>query len=154
MVNKEVVIILAEDDVGHASLIMRNLKRSGLTNQILHFKDGQEILDFLFKRGEGPHRENGTPYILLLDIRMPKVDGVEVLRQIKRDAELRKIPTIMVTTTDDPREVERCHSLNCSIYITKPVDYDQFIEAIRQLGLFLTVVEVPKIDGELEQVRS
>ena len=154
MVNKEVDIILAEDDEGHASLIMRNLTRSGLTNQILHFKDGQEILDFLFKRGEGPHRENGTPYILLLDIRMPKVDGVEVLRQIKRDAELRKIPTIMVTTTDDPREVERCHSLNCSIYITKPVDYDQFIEAIRQLGLFLTVVEVPKIDGELAQVRS
>ena len=148
MAEKEVVIILAENDAGHASLIMRNLNRAGIVNQILHFKDGRETLDFLFQRGEGPKHEKGTAYILLLDIRMPKVDGVEVLQQIKQDAELRKIPVIMITTTDDPREVERCHSLGCSNYIVKPVDYDKFIEAIRQLGLFLMVVEVPKIDGE------
>ena len=84
----------------------------------------------------------------MLDIRMPKVDGVEVLRQLKQDPELTKIPVTMITTTDDPREVEECHLLGCSNYITKPVDYNKFVEVIRQLGLFLLVVEVPKINGE------
>jgi len=145
--NKEVIVLLAEDDPGHASLIRRNLARAGLTNQIIHFKDGQEILDFLFQRSADSKREPHTSYLLLLDIRMPKVDGVEVLRQIKQDKELRKMPIIMITTTDDPREVEHCHSLGCSHYIVKPIDYDRFVEAIRQLGLFLTVVEIPTING-------
>lgn len=147
--NKEVVIVIAEDDEGHANLIMRNLKRVGVANTILHFKDGQETLDFLFRRGDGPHRQIGTPYLLLLDIRMPKVDGTEVLRQIKQDSELCKIPVVMITTTDDPREVENCHKLGCSNYVAKPVDYDQFVEAITRLGLFLMVVTMPKINGEL-----
>lgn len=147
MMDKEVVIILAEDDLGHASLIKKNLKRAGITNQILHFKDGQETLDFLFCRGEGAHRVDGTAYLLLLDIKMPKVDGIEVLRQIKENSELRKVPVIMLTTTNDPQEVDRCHKLGCSTYITKPIDYEKFVEAIRNLGLFLMVVEVPKING-------
>jgi CheY-like chemotaxis protein len=142
----EVVIIIAEDDEGHAALIRKNLKRAGILNEILHFKDGQEILDYLFRRGEGPHWKSGTPIVVLLDIRMPKVDGVEVLRQIKQHNELRKIPVIMVTTTDDPREVERCHAIGCSNYVTKPVDYDKFVKAIRQLGLFLAVVQVPRLN--------
>ena len=100
-------------------------------------------------KGEGPHRLPETPYILLLDIRMPKTDGVEVLRQVKEDENLRKIPVIMVTTTDDPREIDRCHALGCSNYITKPIDSEQFMRAIHQLGLFLMVVEVPRINGEI-----
>jgi CheY-like chemotaxis protein len=147
---KKVVIIIAEDDEGHAALIRKNLKRAGILNEILHFKDGQETLDYLFKRGEGPHWKTGTAIMLLLDIRMPKVDGEGVLRQIKHDKELRKIPVIMVTTTDDPREVEKCHAIGCSHYVTKPVDYDKFVKAIRQLGLFLAVVQVPKINGSLK----
>ncbi len=146
MMTNDVTIIIAEDDEGHAALIKKNLKRAGIVNQILHFKDGQETLDFLFKRGDGPHLEHGTSIILLLDIRMPKVDGVEVLRQMKQDSELRKIPVIMVTTTDDPREVEKCHEIGCSNYVTKPVDYDKFVTAIHQLGLFLMVVQVPAIN--------
>jgi CheY-like chemotaxis protein len=118
---------------------------------MLHFKDGQETLDFLFQRGEGPHRVTGSGYLLLLDIRMPKVDGTEVLRQLKRDAELCKIPVTMITTTDDPWEVESCHTLGCSHYITKPTDYDKFSETIRQLALFLQAVEVPRINGELKR---
>jgi CheY-like chemotaxis protein len=145
----EVVIIIAEDDEGHAALIKKNLKRAGIVNTILHFKDGQETLDYLFKRGAGPHWKKGTPLVLLLDIRMPKIDGVEVLRQIKQHLELRKIPVIMITTTDDPLEVERCHAIGCSNYVTKPVDYEKFVAAIRQLGLFLMVVQVPKINGAL-----
>lgn len=146
---KEVVIIIAEDDEGHATLIKKNLKRSGIVNEIIHFSGGQETLDYLFQKGKGPKRKNGKPFMLLLDIRMPKVDGVEVLRQVKNDPELKKMPVIMITTTDDPREVEKCHALGCSNYVTKPIDYDKFVEAIRQLGLFLLVVEVPKINGEL-----
>ncbi|MEW5959515.1 MAG: response regulator [Chloroflexota bacterium] len=147
MMNREVVVLLAEDEPGHAALIKRNLARAGLANPIIHFTDGQATLDFLFRRSPGHNREAHIPYLLLLDIRMPKVDGLEVLRQLKQDKELRKIPVIMITTTDDPREVEHCHSLGCSNYIVKPIDYEKFIEAIRQLGLFLTVVEVPVING-------
>jgi len=154
MLKKEVVIIIAEDDEGHASLIRKNLVRAGIHNNMITFKDGDETLDFLFRRGEGPHREIVGHYLLLLDILMPRVDGIEVLRQMKADAELRKIPVIMITTTDDPREVEHCHSLGCSCYITKPVDYDRFVDSIRQLGLFLLVVEVPRIDGELQYEKA
>lgn len=142
---REVVILIAEDDAGHARLIEKNLTRAGLHNAIQRFPNGQTILDFLFRRGAGPHRENDTPYLILLDIRMPQVDGVEVLRQIKADPELRKIPTIMLTTTDDPREVERCHGIGCSSYMVKPVDYDKFAEAIKSLGLYISLVEVPEI---------
>ncbi len=145
---QEVVILIAEDDEGHAGLIRKNLTRAGIVNEVLHFRDGQEILDFLFKRGQGIKRESGRAYILLLDIRMPKLDGVEVLERVKSDSELRKMPVIMVTTTDDPREVSRCHALGCSSYITKPIEYEGFVNAIRQLGLFLSVVQVPTVNGD------
>ena len=136
-------IVLAEDDDGHANLIHRNLERAGLTNGFIRVRDGQEALDLL--RGEGEHagREIRGDYLLLLDINMPRVDGVEVLRQVKADPRLATTPVIMLTTTDDPREVERCYKLGCNVYITKPVAYEQFVEAIRQLGLFLQVVKVP-----------
>ena len=148
MMNKGVTILIAEDDEGHAALIKKNLNRAGINNPIIHFMDGQETLNFIFSRGPGPHRQPNTPYLLLLDIRMPKVDGFEVLQQIKEDNELRKMPVIMVTTTDEPHEIERCHLLGCNSYITKPVDYDNFVTAIRQLGLFLLVVQVPEINGK------
>jgi len=145
---KEVIILIAEDDEGHATLIRKNLKRAGIHNRIVHLKDGQETLDYLFQKDNQKGRENGTPILLLLDIKMPRVDGIEVLRKVKADPELRKIPVVIITTTDDPREVERCHALGCSTYITKPIDYDKFVHAIRQLGLFLLVVEIPEIDGK------
>ena len=143
--NRDVVLLIADDDTGHARLIEKNLRRAGLSNPILRFEDGQQILDFLFQRGDGQKRLADTPYLLLLDIRMPKVDGVEVLRQLKADAELRKISVSMLTTTDDPREVERCHDLGCNNYIVKPVDYEKFSEAMNKLGLFISLVQVPEI---------
>ncbi len=146
--HKDMVILVAEDDEGHAGLIKKNLARAGIVNELLHFKDGQEILDFLFRQGDGPHRQPGIAYVLLLDVRMPKVNGVQVLQQVKADPELRKMPVIMITTTDDPREVEHCHTLGCSNYITKPIEYENFVTAIRQLGLFLLVVQIPKIYGD------
>ena len=144
---KEVVILIADDDAGHARLIEKNLLRGGLHNSVLRFEDGPDILDFLFLRG-GRKRETDTPYLLLLDIRMPKVDGIEVLRQVKADPELRRLPVSMLTTTDDPREVARCHELGCSNYLVKPVDYEKFSEAIKQLGLFISLVQVPEINGK------
>ncbi len=141
------VIIITEDDDGHALLINKNLKRSGIGNEIIHFKNGKEVLDFLFQRGDGQHRKKGVPYLMLLDINMPEIDGIEVLKQIKQDDELKKIPTIMVTTTDNPIEVEKCYELGCNVYITKPVDYDKFIDAIKRLGLFIMVVEVPRMSS-------
>ncbi len=145
--DREVVIAIAEDDTGHVSLIKKNLRRSSISNKFVHFRDGKETLDFFFRTGDGPYRTENTPYLLLLDIRMPKVDGIEVLKKLKTDDELRKMPVIMITTTDDPLEVERCHGLGCSSYIVKPVEYDEFIDCIRQLGMFLKVIQIPEIDG-------
>lgn len=140
-------IVLAEDDDGHANLIHRNLERAGLTNGFVRVRDGQEVLELI--RGEGAFvgRAIRGDFLLLLDINMPRVDGVEVLRQVKADPNLATIPVIMLTTTDDPREVERCYKLGCNVYITKPVAYDKFVEAIRQLGLFLQVVKIPPNGG-------
>jgi len=143
---KELTIILAEDDEGHATLIKRNLKRSGLLNEIIHFKDGEETLNYLNKAKKKDENEESFPSLLLLDIKMPKIDGIEVLRQVKQDAVLKKMPVIMITTTDDPREINKCHDLGCSNYIAKPIDYDKFVDAIRKLGLFLLIVELPQIE--------
>ena len=146
--NKNVVIIIAEDDEGHASLIIRNLKRTGITNEIIWFKDGQEVLDFLFQKGGGPFLQKGKSYLVQLDIRMPKVDGIEVLRQIKNHKELRKLPVVMVTTTDNPAEINKCYKLGCNSYFTKPVDYNKFISVIKQLALFWSLAKFPEIQEE------
>ena len=143
---QEVTILVAEDDPGHALLITRNLQRAGIRNLIVHFKDGQEVLDFLFGVSGERRIETGKAYLLLLDIRMPKVDGIEVLREIKRNQQLCSMPVIMVTTTDDPHEIEHCHRLGCSNYVTKPIDYEKFVETIKKLGLFLMVVQLPTIN--------
>jgi CheY-like chemotaxis protein len=144
---EEVVILIAEDDAGHFALIKKNLWRSCIANEIFQFKDGQEILDFLLCEGDGSTRKPNTKYILLLDIRMPKIDGREVLRRMKDDPELRKIPVIMLTTTDEEAEVENCYDLGCSFYIVKPSDYNKFMEAVGNLGSFLSLhgVSVPAI---------
>jgi CheY-like chemotaxis protein len=145
MATEPLTIVLAEDDDGHATLIQRNLERAGLANRFQRLTDGQAALDYI--RGQGAYagqRPIGDGILLLLDIKMPKVDGVEVLRQLKADPRTSALPIIMLTTTDDPREVQRCYELGCSVYITKPVDYPAFIEAIKRLGLFLQVVQVPR----------
>ena len=142
--NEIPTILITDDDDGHAFLIEDNLRRSGVNAPFLRFSDGQEVLDFLFGRTKEPHFEHNHPYLLLLDIRMPKVDGVAVLRQIKAEPSLRKLPVIMVTTTDDPREVDRCHELGCNVYMQKPVSYDGFAAAISKLGQFLTLLQLPR----------
>jgi CheY-like chemotaxis protein len=143
MAAEPILIVLVEDDDGHANLVERNLQRAGLANRIHRLKDGQEALDYVHGKGEYIGSPAPQPMLLLLDIKMPRVDGVEVLRQLKSDPQTAPIPIIMLTTTDDPREIQRCYELGCSVYITKPVDYQAFVEAINRLGLFLQVVRVP-----------
>ena len=138
------IIVLAEDDEGHAYLVQQNLARAGISNEVIHVKDGQAALDYVRREGQFADRKGNGPLLLVLDINMPKVDGIEVLSQIKSDPARAKIPVIMLTTTDDPREVERCYQLGCSVYITKPVEYDAFVEAVKRLGLLLQVVQVPR----------
>lgn len=136
---KDAVILIAEDDRGHFELVKRNLWLNYVNNEILHFKDGQDILDFLYQTGSGPKREDSESYILLLDIRMPKVDGREVLKQIKEDPQLRKIPVIMLTTTSEAQEINQCYEMGCSFYMVKPVNYNKFMEAVESLGAFLSL---------------
>ncbi|MEA2694218.1 MAG: hypothetical protein QOJ16_3605 [Acidobacteriota bacterium] len=140
MNNDGVTIILAEDDDGHATLVERNLRRAGLDNGFVRVKDGQEALDYFLGPGQD---EACDSCILLLDIKMPRVDGIEVLRRLKGDSRTATLPVVMLTTTDDPREIERCYQLGCNVYVTKPVEYEQFIEAVKRLGFFLQVVKVP-----------
>lgn len=141
----ETTIIIAEDNEGHVLLVKKNLRRAGIKNEILHFSNGQDLLDFLFQHNEKLHNKQ---YLLLLDIRMPKVDGIEALRQIKQDKRFHKMPVIMLTTTDNPQEIDKCYELGCNVYITKPVDYEKFMDAINRLGLFIMVIEVPKLPKE------
>jgi CheY-like chemotaxis protein len=138
----EITVLIADDDDGHAMLIQEQLEDVGLHNKILRFRDGAEVLDFFSGTGGERHREPGAPYLLLLDIRMPKVDGVEVLRHMKGHDELRTIPVIMLTTTDDPHEVAECYALGCNSYVTKPVSFVAFSEVVKRLGLFISVIAV------------
>jgi CheY-like chemotaxis protein len=136
-------ILVVDDDEGHLELVRRNLKRAGITNTVTCFSDGQSVLDYIFCRGDYAERApNGHP-LILLDINMPGIDGVEVLRQIKKDEIKRKIPVIMLTTTDDPREVDHCYSLGCSSYVTKPVEPKAFLDAVNRVGLFISIINVP-----------
>lgn len=136
-------ILLAEDDPGHATLVRKNLRRAGIANEIHHVTDGQSALDFIHSVGPYADRPVGGPLLLLLDIKMPRLDGVEVLRTIKSDVRTQRLPVVILTTTDDPREVQHCYELGCNIYITKPVDHERFVEAVRRLGLFLSVMICP-----------
>ncbi|HEV3142373.1 MAG TPA: response regulator [Gemmataceae bacterium] len=149
MTDDSLLILMAEDDDGHASLVQRNLKRGGVVNRIVHVHDGQVALDYIRRQGAFAGRKADGPLVLLLDINMPRVDGVEVLRQLKADDQTAKIPVIMLTTTDDPREVQRCYELGCAVYVIKPVACDAFIEAIKRLGLFLAIVKVPREDEKI-----
>lgn len=137
-------ILLVEDDPGHARLIEKNLRRSNITNQITVINDGREAIDYLFKQGDYTLSPHASPLLVLLDLNLPGLDGYQILERMKSNHKTKHIPVIMLTTTDDVREVDRCYNLGCNVYITKPVDYEHFSEAIRKIGLFLSVVTIPQ----------
>jgi len=136
------LIVIAEDDDGHAELIREGLVSAGVHNRVLRFSNGQEAWDYFSVLRNCPERIGETAHLLLLDINMPIMDGVEVLKRMKEDPVLREIPVIMLTTTDDPREIEQCYKVGCNVYVTKPVDFTRFAETLKRLGLFLQIVKV------------
>jgi CheY-like chemotaxis protein len=136
-----VTILLIEDDPGHARLIEKNVRRAGVVNEIVHLADGTSALAHLFGRGES---RKADPMLVLLDLNLPDMSGIDILARIKADPTLKRTPVIVLTTTDDRLEIQRCYDLGCNVYITKPVEYEGFTAAIRQLGLFLTVMQVPE----------
>jgi CheY-like chemotaxis protein len=137
--NNAVTIVMIEDDEGHARLIEKNIVRAGVKNPIVHFVSGRAGLDYLLEN----HHKVGS-LLILLDLNLPDTTGIDILQSLKADETLKRVPVIVLTTTDDKREIERCYELGCSVYITKPVEYEHFAHAIRQLGLFFSVIQVPE----------
>ena len=137
-------IMMIEDDLGHAKLIEKNIRRAGVANPIVHLADGDSALAALFGGGGDTPEHAALPTLILLDLNLPDMSGVDVLRKVKADPVLKRVPVIMLTTTDDKLEIQRCYDLGCNVYITKPLIYHDFASAVRQLGVFLTVIQVPE----------
>lgn len=129
-------ILLAEDNPDHAELTKKALRRANVGNEIIHVKDGAEALQFLFHEGPYAGRENARPGLILLDLQMPKVDGLGVLRRIKEDPELRSIPTVMLTTIEEKAEMTKAYELGANSYVTKPVQFSEFVEKVKQVGMY------------------
>ncbi|WP_167085517.1 response regulator [Rhizomicrobium palustre] len=134
---------MIEDDEGHATLIERNIRRAGVNNPVMPFRDGSAALEYLFGPDGSGSVHAGTSLLILLDLNLPDMTGVDILAKIKANPHLKRAPVVVLTTTDDQREIQRCYDLGANVYITKPVDYEGFANAIRQLGLFFAVMQVP-----------
>ena len=143
-------ILLAEDNPNDVELTLAAPGEQNLANQVEVVTDGVEALDYLHRRGKFAGRTGNNPIVVLLDLKMPKVDGLEVLRQMKRDAELKHIPVVILTTSREESDLVESYDLGVNAYVVKPVGFEQFLEAIRRIGLFwvLTNEPPPEIEGE------
>ncbi|PJI44743.1 MAG: hypothetical protein CTR54_01830 [Rhizobium sp.] len=142
-VGKEVTIVMVEDDEGHARLIEKNVRRAGVNNEIIPFTNGTEALDFILGKDRSGVASIDRYLLILLDLNLPDMSGTDILEKVKSNPHTRRLPVVILTTTDDEREIQRCYDLGANVYITKPVDYDNFANAIRQLGLFFSVMQIP-----------
>lgn len=142
--SQPVTIVMIEDDEGHAKLIEKNIRRAGVNNQIVAFVDGATALAYLLGSDGTGASNAGRHLLILLDLNLPDMTGVDILSRIKGNTHLKRTPVVVLTTTDDSREIQRCYDLGANVYITKPVNYDGFSNAIRQLGLFFAVMQVPE----------
>ena len=139
-------IVMIEDDEGHARLIEKHIRRAGLTNEIAGFRDGASALAHFFHRRGGGARKTEQARVVLLDLNLPDMAGADILSALKADDHLRRLPVFVLTTTDDQREIQRCYDLGANVCMTKPVNDASFANAIRQLGLFLAVMQIPEVD--------
>ena len=139
-----VTIAMVEDDEGHARLIEKNLRRVGVHNEIVPLADGASATAFLFGPDGSGVAHQGRPLLILLDLNLPDMSGIDILKRLKENQHLRLVPVVVLTTTDDKSEIQRCYDLGCNVYITKPVDYEKFANAIKQLGMFMYVMQVPE----------
>jgi len=142
--SKPVTIIMVEDDEGHARLIERNIRRSGVNNEIKPFTNGTDAVNYLFGADGSGLGHKDEALLILLDLNLPDMSGIDILRRVKENKHLKHAPVVVLTTTDDSQEIKRCYELGCNVYITKPVNYESFANAIRQLGLFFSVIQVPQ----------
>jgi CheY-like chemotaxis protein len=137
-------ILLAEDTPNDVELTLTALRECHLANEVVVVHDGVDTLDYIYRRGAHSNREPGLPAVLLLDLKMPRVDGLEVLKQIKSDPDLRRLPIVMLTSSREEHDLIRSYELGVNAFVVKPVDFQQFVEAIRNLGVFWAIVnEVP-----------
>jgi two-component system, response regulator len=136
-------ILLAEDSAQDVELTLNALTEHNITNSVAVARDGAEALDYLYKRGKFASREQGNPVLLLLDLKMPKVDGLEVLRAVKSDPRLRSIPVVVLTSSREEQDLVRSYELGVNAYVVKPVEFDKFLRAVRDLGLFWVLVNEP-----------
>ncbi|MHB8727249.1 MAG: response regulator [Casimicrobiaceae bacterium] len=150
MTNPEFVeILLVEDSDADAEMTIRSLKRRGLANQLVWVKDGAEALDFIYCTGAFAGRRNGHPRLMLLDIKMPKVDGIEVLRRIKADERTRSIPVVILTSSAEERDIIESYQLGVNSYLVKPVEFSAFSEVVAQLGMFWAVLN--RLPGDVNR---
>ena len=133
---EQVEILMVEDSSLDAELMMRAMKSGGLANRLLWVKDGQEALDFLFRQGEFASREDSVPRLVLLDLKMPRVDGIEVLQAIKADEKTKRIPVVIMTSSQEERDVAQSYDLGVNSYVVKPVDFNSLTELARQAGYY------------------
>lgn len=138
-------ILLAEDNPKDVELTLEALEEHNLANDVVVVRNGAEALDYLYRRGEFSTRPEGNPAVVLLDLKMPKVDGMEVLRQIKTDEEMKVVPIVMLTSSREEKDLVKSYKLGANAYVVKPIDFQQVVEAIKQLGLFWAVLNEPPI---------
>ena len=143
---KPVSIVMIEDDEGHARLIEKNIRRAGVANQIVPFTNGTEALAYLLGPDGSGLLNKGRQLLVLLDLNLPDMTGIDILEKVKGNEHTKRSPVVVLTTTDDQREIQRCYDLGANVYITKPVDYEGFANAIKQLGLFFSVMQIPEAD--------
>jgi CheY-like chemotaxis protein len=141
---KPVSIIMIEDDNGHARLIEKNIRRAGVNNDIIPFTNGTDALKYLLGADGSGTASSGRQLLILLDLNLPDMTGIDILEKLKSNKHTKRSPVVVLTTTDDNREIQRCYDLGANVYITKPVNYEGFANAIRQLGLFFSVMQVPE----------
>jgi two-component system response regulator len=137
-------ILLVEDSPRDAELILDALATNQLANEVVHVRDGADALDYLYRRGQFTDRPDGQPALILLDLKLPKLDGLEVLRQIKGDATLKLIPVVMMTSSREERDLLDSYQLGVNAYVVKPMKFQDFVEAVKQVGVFWAVInELP-----------
>lgn len=141
---KEVTIVMIEDDEGHARLIEKNVRRAGVNNEIVPFTNGTSALNFILGTDRTGEVSRDRYLLILLDLNLPDMSGIDILEKVKGNDHTKRLPVVILTTTDDEREIQRCYDLGANVYITKPVDYENFAHAIRQLGLFFAVIQIPQ----------
>jgi CheY-like chemotaxis protein len=136
-------ILLVEDSANDVALSLAALEEINLANEVVVVRDGQQALDFLYRQGEYAQRTDGNPAVVLLDLKLPKVDGLEVLHQVKKDPALKTIPVVMLTSSREERDLARSYGLGVNAYVVKPVAFPDFVAALKELGLFWAVVNQP-----------